>query len=224
MLLVWLVVAAFLYWPFTRWRTTYQAPAISALLWPLMVLVFLGVIIWEKLLERSEYKKSTVFNTPPPLPKEIFNTPPPLPKEPLSPQEAGKVLAARILVFTSNNEERLALAKNLLVIAECDFKHEYYYPKGISPNNLRSHINFLMHSKKFINFYTMQERSLDQITKELEELDPNSYDPMKNSDKNLDNLDLFEIHAVFNRLVSSLNSPEERFQTKLLIIDGILQN
>ena len=45
MLLIWLVGAAFLYWPFKKWDATYKAPILSALLWPVMVIFFLGLII-----------------------------------------------------------------------------------------------------------------------------------------------------------------------------------
>lgn len=39
------VIAAFLYWPFRKWVATAGAPGISALLWPVMVVFFLGVIL-----------------------------------------------------------------------------------------------------------------------------------------------------------------------------------
>jgi hypothetical protein len=44
MVAVYFVIAAFLYWPFRKWVATAKAPAISALLWPLMVVFFLGML------------------------------------------------------------------------------------------------------------------------------------------------------------------------------------
>lgn len=82
MLLIWLVGAAFLYWPFRKWEATYKAPIISALLWPVMVIFFLGFIVWAKFFDR-ENNTSTE-------------------KEILTPQQAGKILSKRILEFTSN--------------------------------------------------------------------------------------------------------------------------
>ncbi len=41
MLLIWLVGAAFLYWPFRQWVATSNASLISALLWPLMLIVII---------------------------------------------------------------------------------------------------------------------------------------------------------------------------------------
>lgn len=45
MVAVYFVVAAFLYWPFRKWVATAGAPAISALLWPLMLVLIVGAII-----------------------------------------------------------------------------------------------------------------------------------------------------------------------------------
>lgn len=42
---VYFVIAAFLYWPFRKWVATAGAPAISALLWPLMLVFILGALI-----------------------------------------------------------------------------------------------------------------------------------------------------------------------------------
>ncbi|MEB8379582.1 hypothetical protein NYW84_00480 [Acinetobacter junii] len=131
MLLIWLVGAAFLYWPFRKWEATYKAPIISALLWPVMVIFFVGFIVWAKLFNRDNIVSSKNEN--------------------LSPQQVGKILAERIIAFTSTPEEKIALAKQLLIHAEIDFKHEYYYPKGMNPN-LRNDIDFSIHSRIFSNF------------------------------------------------------------------------
>lgn len=40
MVIGWLIVAVLLYFPFKRWVATAEAPFISALLWPLMVIFF----------------------------------------------------------------------------------------------------------------------------------------------------------------------------------------
>lgn len=43
MVIGWLIIAALLYVPFKRWIATAEAPFISALLWPLMVIFSLLV-------------------------------------------------------------------------------------------------------------------------------------------------------------------------------------
>lgn len=40
MVIGWLIIAVLLYFPFKRWVATTEAPFISALLWPLMVVFF----------------------------------------------------------------------------------------------------------------------------------------------------------------------------------------
>ncbi|MHA3105489.1 hypothetical protein [Acinetobacter sp. ANC 3791] len=202
MLLIWLVGAAFLYWPFRKWEATYKAPIISALLWPVMVIFFLGFIVWEKIFHRDNNVSTE--------------------KEVLTPQQAGKILSEKILQFTSNSEEILALAKQLLIHAEVDFKHEYYYPRGINPN-IKNDIDFSMHSRKFLNFYNAQQLEAEAHENLLSSIDPEDYDPRDYSDKNLDHLDLFEITHIFNSMVSRFNDPKAKFQAKLLIIDGMLQ-
>lgn len=124
-----------------------------------------------------------------------------------------------MISFTSNAEEKLALAKELLCHAQVDFKHEYYYPKGID-SDLRKDIDFSMYSKNFLNIYNELEAEAEVHNKLLESAD---YNPMDYSDENLNGLDLFEITPVFNNMVNNLNTPKERFLAKLLIIDGMLQ-
>ena len=202
MLLIWLVGAAFLYWPFRKWEATYKAPIISALLWPVMVIFFVGLIVWEKFFNRDNNLSSK--------------------NKKLSPQQVGKILAERIVAFTSTPEEKIALAKQLLIHAEVDFKHEYYYPKGINPN-LRNDIDFSIHSRAFSNFYNAQQEEAEVHKKNLASMNHEDYDPRDFSDKHLEKLDLFEITYVFNNLVDGFDNPKERFKVKLLIIDGMLQ-
>lgn len=202
MLLIWLVGAAFLYWPFRKWEATYKAPIISALLWPVMVIFFVGFIVWAKIFDRANN-----------VPRKNEN---------LSPQQARKILAERIVAFTSTPEEKVALAKQLLIHAEVDFKHEYYYPKGMSPN-LKNDIDFSMYSRNFSNFYNAQQQEAEMHEKNLASMNYEDYDPRDFSDKQLEKLDLFEITHVFNTLVNRFDNPKERFQAKLLIIDGMLQ-
>ncbi|WP_180175079.1 hypothetical protein [Acinetobacter sp. YH01022] len=73
--------------------------------------------------------------------KEVSNTP-----------KLTKSLSGSIVAFTSNPEEKLALAKQLLCHAQIDFKHEYHYPRGID-SDLRNDIDFSMYSPKFLDLY-----------------------------------------------------------------------
>lgn len=198
MLLIWLVGAAFLYWPFKKWEATYKAPIISALLWPVMVIFFLGVILWARFIDTSnDFSKK---------------------KKELSPQQAGKILAKRIITFTSTQEEKLALAKELLIHAKVDFKHEYYYPIELKPD-LKQDIDFSIHSRKFLNFYNLQQAEEVAQIKQLESV---GYEPWEHSNRHLKKLDLIEITHIFNSMVDKFEDPKERFQAKLLIIDGML--
>lgn len=198
MLLIWLVGAAFLYWPFKKWEATYKAPIISALLWPVMVIFFLGIILWARFIDTSnDFSKK---------------------KKELSPQQAGKILAKRIITFTSTQEEKLALAKELLIHAKVDFKHEYYYPIGLKPD-LKQDIDFSIHSRKFLNFYNLQQAEEVAQIKQLESV---GYEPWEHSNRHLKKLDLIEITHIFNSMVDKFEDPKERFQAKLLIIDGML--
>jgi len=111
----------------------------------------------------------------------------------------------------------------LLIHAEIDFKHEYYYPKGMNPN-LRNDIDFSMHSRSFLHFYNAQQIEAEAHEKNLASINHEDYDPRDFSDKQLEQLDLFEITHVFNNLVNSFVEPKQRFQAKLLIIDGMLNS
>jgi len=144
-----------------------------------MVVFFLGFIIWVKFIDtNNNFSKK---------------------KKELSPQQAGKILAKRIINFTSTQEEKLALAKELLIHAKVDFKHEYYYPIGLNPD-LKQDIDFSIHSKKFLKFY----------------------EPWEHSNRHLKKLNLIEITHIFNSMVDKFEDPKEKFQAKLLIIDGML--
>lgn len=46
MVALYFVIAAFLYWPFKKWVATSGAPAISALLWPIMLVLLIGLLIF----------------------------------------------------------------------------------------------------------------------------------------------------------------------------------
>ena len=63
MLTIWLVVAAFLYWPFRKLEATYKAPLISALLWPLLIFIFLGALIWGSLFNKDKQQKSVIVKS-----------------------------------------------------------------------------------------------------------------------------------------------------------------
>lgn len=198
MLLIWLVGAAFLYWPFRKWEATYKAPIISALLWPVMVIFFLGLIIWAKFIDtNNNFSKE---------------------KKELSPQEVGRILAKKIITFTSTQEEKLALAKQLLIHAKVDFKHEYYFSIGLNPD-LKQDIDFSIHSRKFLNFYNIQQA--EEIA-EIKQLESVGHHPWKQSNRHLKKLDLIEITHIFNNMVNTFEDPKDRFQAKLLIIDGML--
>jgi len=174
MLLIWLVGAAFLYWPFKKWEATYKAPIISALLWPIMVVFFLGFIIWVKFIDtNNNFSKK---------------------KKELSPQQAGKILAKRIINFTSTQEEKLALAKELLIHAKVDFKHEYYYPIGLNPD-LKQDIDFSIHSKKFLKFYNIQQAEEIAQIKQLESV---GYEPWEHSNRHLKKLNLIFKEFYYN--------------------------
>ena len=40
MVIGWLVIAALLYFPFKKWVATHDAPLLSALLWPFLIVFF----------------------------------------------------------------------------------------------------------------------------------------------------------------------------------------
>ncbi|MCY1302994.1 hypothetical protein D9M70_526810 [compost metagenome] len=53
MVTLYFVVAAFLYWPFRKWVATAGAPAISALLWPLMLALIIGALIISQFIKNK---------------------------------------------------------------------------------------------------------------------------------------------------------------------------
>ncbi|MFW1840995.1 hypothetical protein ACG9XS_21015 [Acinetobacter gyllenbergii] len=200
MLLIWLVGAAFLYWPFTKWEATYKAPILSALLWPLMAIFLIFFVLWAKFLNKNN--------------KNIVKSELPL-------HEISRVLARRMVSYTSTSDERIALAKQLIIEAETDLKHEFYYPRGMNPD-LKQNIDFSLHSRKFLNFYNECQLEAEEHIKRRSQISHKDYDPRDFSDSRLNNLDLFEIKNVFNSLVERFRDPREKFQAKLLIIDKML--
>ena len=54
MVTVYFVIAAFLYWPFKNWLATAEEAAISALLWPLMVVFILWVLITAPFIKNKD--------------------------------------------------------------------------------------------------------------------------------------------------------------------------
>jgi hypothetical protein len=56
MIVIWLVIAALLYFPFKRWVATDKAPIISALLWPLLIVFFIVGLPLIALLEKIRGK------------------------------------------------------------------------------------------------------------------------------------------------------------------------
>lgn len=142
-------------------------------------------------------------------------------KEVRNTSKLTKSLSGQIVAFTSSPQEKLALAKALLAHAIIDFKHEYYYLKGID-TDIRNDIDFSMYSTKFLELYNQHEAEAEEHQKILESINYEDYDPRDYTDKNLSQLDLFEITPVFNGMVRNLNSPKEKFIAKLLIIDDML--
>ena len=128
----------------------------------------------------------------------------------------------KLVAFTSNEDEKLALAKQLLCNAKADFRNEYHYPLGLGiDTDLKEGINFSMYSKALLDLYEQQEI---EAAEELKMLNSSDYDPRDYSDKDLENFDFFEINYVFNSMVSNLKGPRERFGAKLLIIDKVLSS
>lgn len=141
-------------------------------------------------------------------------------KEVVESKDPIQSLALKLVAFTSNDAEKLALAKQLLCNAEVDFKNEYHYPLGID-TDLKEGINFSMYSKRFLDLYDQQETEAVEHQKMLDSID---YDPRDYDDKDLEDLDFIEINYVFNSMVSNLENPRERFAAKLFIIDKVLSS
>ncbi len=141
-------------------------------------------------------------------------------EEVVKPTDPIQNLALKLVAFTSNETEKLALAKQLLCNARVDFKNEYHYPLGIN-TDLKEGIDFSMYSNRFLDLYDKQEMEAVEQLKRLESAD---YDPRDYDDKDLDNLDFIEINYVFNSMVSNLKQPRERFAAKLFIIDKVLSS
>lgn len=57
MVIVWLTIAGLLFLPFKRWVATAEAPLISALLWPLLIVFFLVGLPLMALFEKIKGKQ-----------------------------------------------------------------------------------------------------------------------------------------------------------------------
>lgn len=205
MLTVWLVISAFLYWPFRQWEATYKAPFISALLWPFLILFFIGALIWQSLSNKEQQQKSV----------EDTN---------ISMQDFIKGLSNEISSYTSTPQENIALAKHFLSIAKMDLMHDYYYSKNLFNTNLRDEFDFSIYSLEFNKLYDEQEE-LERKHKELRsKIDYKDFNPEDYTDPLLDKFDLFELNGLFRGFLNSLESPKEKFTIQLLIIDQMIQD
>jgi hypothetical protein len=57
MIIAWLIIAGLLFLPFKRWVATAEAPLISALLWPLLIVFFLVGPLLMALFEKIKGKQ-----------------------------------------------------------------------------------------------------------------------------------------------------------------------
>lgn len=204
MLTIWLVVAAFSYWPFRKWEATYKAPLISALLWPLLILFFLGAIIWESLFNKEKQQKS----------EKSIN---------ISTQDFVRNSSRLIRSYTSTRQANIALAKQFLIIAEVDLMNDYYYAKNVSNINLMEEFDFSIYSVEFNNFFNQQQEEGRKHQELISKISYKDYNPKDYSDPLLDNLDLFELNGLFRAFVNALDNPKEKFIIQLLIIDQMIK-
>ncbi|MCB1657719.1 MAG: hypothetical protein KDI39_05775 [Pseudomonadales bacterium] len=204
MLTFWLVISAFLYWPFRQWEATYKAPLISALLWPFLILFFIGTLIWQRLSNKEQQQKSVKDTN-------------------IAIQDFVKSLSSQIRSYTSTRQETIALAKQFLSIAEMDLKHDYYHAKNLFNTNLREEFDFSIYSVEFNNFYDQQEELGRKHMELRSKINHEDYHPEDYTDPLLDNLDLFELNGLFRGFVNALENPKERFMIQLLIIDQMIQ-
>lgn len=143
-------------------------------------------------------------------------------KEVVEQKDPIQLLALELKAFTSNDAQKVALAKQLICNAITDYKNEYHYPLNID-TDLKDGIDFAMYSRNLLNLYEQQEREAIEFQKNLEATNYEDYDPRDHVDKNLENLDFFEINYLFENMVRNLK-PREKFAAKLLIIDKILSS
>ena len=205
MLTIWLVVAAFLYWPFRKWEATYKAPLISALLWPLLIFIFLGALIWGSLFNKDKQQKSVIDTN---ISTQDFVS------------NASKVISS----YTSTPEENIALAKQFLANAKMDLMHDYYYAKNIFKINLREEFDFSIYSLYLNNLYNKQEEEGRKFMELLSSINNEDFDPRDYRDPLLDNLDFFELNSLFLAYVNAHENPKEKFRMQLLIIDQMIQD
>ena len=158
MLTIWLVVAAFLYWPFRKLEATYKAPLISALLWPLLIFIFLGALIWGSLFNKDKQQKSVIDTN---ISTQDFVS------------NASKVISS----YTSTPEENIALAKQFLANAKMDLMHDYYYAKNIFKINLREEFDFSIYSLYLNNLYNKQEEEGRKFMELLSSINNEDFDP-----------------------------------------------
>lgn len=131
-------------------------------------------------------------------------------------------LSQEITDFTSNQQQKLSLAKQLLTRAKVDFRHEYYFPNKIK-KDMREDIDFSKYSSKLLELYNQAEAEAEAHKKLLSTMSPEDYDPMAYRDKNLDGLDMFTVGGIFDAMVRTIDNPKERFLAKLYIVDDMLQ-
>lgn len=89
--------------------------------------------------------------------------------------------------------------------------------------DLKDGIDFSMYSRNLLNLYEQQEIEAIEFQKKLEATNYEDYDPRDHVDKDLGDLNFFEINYIFESMVKSLK-PREKFAAKLLIIDKILSS
>lgn len=205
MFTIWLVISAFLYWPFRQWEATYKSPLISALLWPFLILFFIGALIWQSLSKKDKQQKS-VKNTNFYI-KNFIND-----------------LSREISPYTSTRQENIAIAKQFLIIAKIDLMHDYYYSKKIFIKNLREDFDFSVYSIEFNNLYDQQEELGRKHMELMSKINPEDYNPKDYTDPLLDKFDLFKLNGLFRGFVNELECPKEKFIIQLLIIDQIIQD
>ena len=143
-------------------------------------------------------------------------------KEDVEQKDPIQLLALELKAFTSSEAQKIALAKQLLCNAKIDYRHEYHYPMNID-TDLKDGIDFSMYSRNLLNLYEQEEIEAIEFQKKLEATNYEDYDPRDHEDKDLGDLNFFEINYIFESMVKSLK-PREKFAAKLLIIDKILSS
>ncbi len=143
-------------------------------------------------------------------------------KEVVEQKDPIQLLALELKAFTSSEAQKIALAKQLICNAKTAYRNEYHYPMNIN-TDLKDGIDFSMYSRNLLNLYEQQEIEAIEFQKKLEATNYEDYDPRDHVDKDLGDLNFFEINYIFESMVKSLK-PREKFAAKLLIIDKILSS